>query len=294
MNKLLRANFSRLFKSKVFWICLSCMFVPAAYSVGIRAYNRITASENAYQSPDGLLFMSGVYLPVVIAVLIGIYIGTEYSDGTLRNKLIIGHSRVHIYIANLIVSVTTVLVLNLVYMAVIVCAGIPLVGKFTTPVNVLVKCFLCENLSVLAITAISLFVSMRIQSKSTGSILAIIVSVGLLFGSSLISISLEEPEYIFNDDVQINTYVESENSSENEENVTLTKEKNPDYLTGTRRKMYEFLDVFLPSSHLFKYEQYVEKEAVSDDIGAMSVCSCIIFVAISICGIFVFRQQNVN
>ena len=48
---------------------------------------------------------------LVAAILTSMFIGSEYSDGTIRNKLVVGHSRMRIYLANLIVcSVACVLI----------------------------------------------------------------------------------------------------------------------------------------------------------------------------------------
>ena len=100
MNKLLRADFSRLFKSKEFWICAALMF---AVSVG-NALRAINSAKNFSSDTkfyiDEYVFGLAPYTAIIPAVLISLFLGTEYSDKTIRNKLIIGHTRTNIYLAD--------------------------------------------------------------------------------------------------------------------------------------------------------------------------------------------------
>ena len=65
MRNLLRANFSRLWKSKALWLCAAGAF---AFS----------------------------------AAFLSLFLGVEYQDGTLRNKIIAGHARWKVYAASLL------------------------------------------------------------------------------------------------------------------------------------------------------------------------------------------------
>ena len=42
---------------------------------------------------------------LILAAGISLIVGAEYSDGTIRNKLIIGKTKAQIYFANLIASI---------------------------------------------------------------------------------------------------------------------------------------------------------------------------------------------
>ena len=54
---------------------------------------------------------------LVAAVFISLFVGSEYSDGTIRNKLVVGHSRMRIYLANLIVCSIACVLISLAYAA---------------------------------------------------------------------------------------------------------------------------------------------------------------------------------
>ena len=89
MTKLLRGDFIRLFKSKIFWLCVIFMFGFASMAV----YTKWSDSKlvpDYYNPPDGLLLAGAAYLGIVIAVVLGIFIGTDYSHGTIRNKISVG------------------------------------------------------------------------------------------------------------------------------------------------------------------------------------------------------------
>lgn len=105
MNKLLRADFSRFIKSKIYWIC---GVVILAISVN-NAFNTVNyATHLLYNGKayiDRYIFELAPYTAIISAVFITIFIGTENSDQTIRNKLIIGHSRTNIYISDLITSI---------------------------------------------------------------------------------------------------------------------------------------------------------------------------------------------
>lgn len=80
MSKLLRANFTRLWKSKVFWGCILFMF---GFSLDFIA-SQYKYMEYGYEpNIDAVLFSDCMYIPIVAAVFIGLFIGTDYSDGRL-------------------------------------------------------------------------------------------------------------------------------------------------------------------------------------------------------------------
>ena len=109
MRKLLRANFARLWRSRTFWVEMAFM---ALICVAFLIDNR---NNDSNWTLDGGCFNYAFFVPILTAIVTALYIGSEYSDGTMRNKCVIGHQRKDIYLANLIVCVTA---------SVLLCAGI--------------------------------------------------------------------------------------------------------------------------------------------------------------------------
>ncbi len=83
MINLIRAHFARLLQSPVFWLGTA-----ASAASGVLLW---------FPNAAGL----AVLPPLYCAVVFSLFFGTEYADGTIRNKLIAGHSREAIYLAAL-------------------------------------------------------------------------------------------------------------------------------------------------------------------------------------------------
>lgn len=98
MTKLLRANFTRMFKDKVFWVC-----IIAAFCTGLVTSIVAAASEPSWLIKWGpKIIQRFKEVPFFASVFASLFLGTEYSNGTLRNKLMIGSARADIYFSSLI------------------------------------------------------------------------------------------------------------------------------------------------------------------------------------------------
>ena len=99
MRRLLSADTFRIFRSKWFWFSLSGMLAMAVAFV-IMQY---TAMD--YTVPlSRVIFLPMSFFGMVIAALTSLFVGEDFSDGFIRNKIIAGHSRSCIFTSNLIVS----------------------------------------------------------------------------------------------------------------------------------------------------------------------------------------------
>ena len=68
-----------------------------------QAHLNSLAETIPYTFEDGLFVIETIMI-LVIAVFVSLFFGTEYSDGTLRNKLIGGYTRGQIYVSQFIVN----------------------------------------------------------------------------------------------------------------------------------------------------------------------------------------------
>ena len=71
------------------------------------------------------------YVPLIViiaAAFCSLFIGTEYSDGAIRNKLIVGHDRIYVYLSNLIVCFAAECIMCAAFFVTDLGAGILLLG----------------------------------------------------------------------------------------------------------------------------------------------------------------------
>lgn len=286
MSKLLRSNFARLWKSRIFWLGmlfatgLSALLVIVR-SEDIKRYSEIYANQDAsYRNADGLIFLGGLYLIFAAAVLIGVFVGTEYSDGTLRNKLIIGHSRSSIYISNLITCIATDIMMHLTYIIITL-----LLGKLILDISVLtfkkiLLLTLIGTAAMIAVSSILVMISMLIHSKSAGAVAILIATIVMFMSTVTIADRLSAPEYY-----EGYSYIDEDTG----EKIDVEREKNTHYPTGTKRKVYEFLNDFLPTSQLYKAASL---DSSKPDIAL--IYDGIILLITTTAGIAVFRRKNLK
>jgi len=230
MNKLLRANFARLKKDRVFWICMAFMFAAGIFGVIMKRINDPAATA------DQLLLIFPVFIGIVSAAFCSLYIGTEYSDGTIRNKLIVGHTRNAVYLSNFITCSAAGIVMCLSYIAAVAALGIPLLGLSERSMGAVIVLILVAFMTVIACTALFALLCMLNQNKATAAVVCILMIVALLVMASMLNSWLEEPP--FYDSCVITDSVGS---------TSTEKVANPHFLTGTKREVVQFFLDFLPT-----------------------------------------------
>lgn len=120
MTKILSAYLSRLWKDKFFWLAMLFM---AGFGVflTLNQYNnqQLLQQRGLVETTDLALEQYCFFFQWVIggvaALVSSLFLGLEYQDGTLRNKLIAGHSRTSVYLAGLIINLVSALALCFCY-----------------------------------------------------------------------------------------------------------------------------------------------------------------------------------
>lgn len=174
MVGLLRANFSRMWKTTAFW---GCIIFPVALAVLMQLLEGSGGGffRSMYNASPLSLFFS-----VVFAVR---YIGTDNSDKTVRNKLIIGISRVKIYFANLItVSVGMALVFAADWFAVIIYDLVSGGYLDMKPWLLVLYAVLCL-IAGAAMMAVCTLLATLVTSRSLATALSIALTIGMFFAT---------------------------------------------------------------------------------------------------------------
>ena len=224
MIKLLNAGFTRLRKNKLFWLLTVFSFGLALFMIytqysDMKKFGRVIEVEQ-------LMLNYSTIVGIAIAIFTSLFLGVEYSDGAIRNKISIGHKRTNIYLSNLIIVTITSLFSYILFLGTVSTIGIPLFGNTTIRFSTLIKLLGCIFAAIIAYASIFTFISMLISNKTISSIVNIMLAFGMIIYSLTFLNFLSMPEYV------------PEYIMENGQ--TITKEvKNPYYLTGLKRDVIQ-------------------------------------------------------
>lgn len=281
MNKLLRANFTRLWKNKVFWGCMIFMFLDAFHTVLMQylSYKRYGGEMENYFY-ENIAFGQTVAVSIISAIFIGLFIGTEYSNGTLRNKLVIGHSRGAIYFANLAVCIVAVLLIHGVYVVTTLAVGFILFGNFITQAGTFLGTLAVSFVIDTAYAAMFLPISTLITSKSSGVTTVIMLSFILFFMAMWIYSRLKEPEVY-----EAYTIIDSSG-----EEISEPEMKNPYYLSGVQRKIYEALYDIVPTCQAAR----IQENDMPENPAVMPLWSSAFIVVMTAAGAVLFRRKDLK
>ena len=195
MIKLLKADFCRMFKSKLIYAGIFVMIGFSLLATISRVYEGKILGESGYNTPDGLLFNGIMFLSVIIALINSMFIGTDTSDGTLRNKIIVGHSRYSICFSYWVVTSVCSVALHLAYIVPTLIVSSFALDSFTTSISVNIALMFCSVFTVIAINSFEVRVCILSPNKAGGVVLCVVLTMGLWSLGLGAWSSLSQPQY---------------------------------------------------------------------------------------------------
>ena len=85
MNNLLSAYFQRLLKSRLYW-CLLGLMILSGIIIPILAHREMIAYGTDYTLESRLVWHF-LIIGFIVAIFCSWFLGTDYSDGTIKNKI---------------------------------------------------------------------------------------------------------------------------------------------------------------------------------------------------------------
>ncbi|MCI8969486.1 MAG: ABC transporter permease subunit [Lachnospiraceae bacterium] len=294
MRNLLSADFARLWRSRLFWIMEAGVFAWGIFVYFLLRVN--TANGYPFQNGNNYFFNYMTFVGITVACFSGLFIGTEYSDGTMRNKISVGHSRVTIYLANLVTVACAGVAQSAAYTLAALTAGPLLVGDLVwSRLYSLPETFALAFLSICSSAAVAVLVSMVVLDKSKAVLLNALLSIVLLAaGASALKGLLQPPmterayvaargQYVYASQEEIGDLP----------GVELAP--NPKYLNGTERKVYECIAAVLPTSLALSCALDEGDEDYYDRFSGLQAAGALAAVALlSGSGILVFRKRDLK
>lgn len=176
MIKLLNANFYRLKKSIIFWVLLLIMGLMGFFLY--INYNGINSSCVDCSNQLGIVFFGFSSLNwLILPIFISIFIGSDYSNGAIKNKIISGHKRSNIYLANLLTSIIVSMVYSVIYIISAIIIGLILESDITISINKFIFLLFDSFLLNIVISSLFTFICMSTSSKSISAIISLIVVI---------------------------------------------------------------------------------------------------------------------
>lgn len=292
MSRLLRAGFFRVFRTRVFYICLAVMAAGGVNSVLAVFSDRARGYIVGF---DALFFECVPLVPILLSVFCSLFIGTEYSDGTMRNKIISGHERAAVYFSEFIVCAVSGLMMCGAYFAAYFGLGLPLLGapESAGGTAALVG---CSGALLLALTGIFTLIAVLVKSKSAASVISIILAFVMLLAAGILYSLLQQPEYYHEYELYgysaesfeagAHFYSEGGDYPEGDGSELVP---NANYVSGLRRQIYQFILEFTPGGQALLISL--------SDVGSpplLAGYSLLIAAATVIAGLAAFNRMNLN
>ncbi len=233
MNRLLTANLNRMFRDRIFLFSTLAMLSFTIYAVVVRCINVDTLPPDS--TFEDIYFTFAPSIGFFSAVLCAMFLGTEYSDGTIKNKIVMGHERKNIYLANLTTMFIGLILIMAIYL-VVALIGIPILGFFTYGLAnaltyIAIMVFVC-----LVYSALFTFISMNISNKALSLLVCLLVLFLISISAAYLDNNLKEPE------VSRGIYEMSVDGRLVEQPAV----PNPRYIDGNLRAVYQIALIILP------------------------------------------------
>jgi len=212
MNKLLKANFYHIFKSKLTLIAF--ILVPVMpllatlifYGLALLLLPNGMSHESVRTMFQSKTLISNAYsissnLGLVIPVFSGIFICADISNGTLRNKIIVGNSKLRIYLSHLISSIIFNVILISIYAALTVLFS-TLFFEYGEPIDAnetktLIYFFIYGTILYVYLATLSTLIALVFKSMGPTIIFTILFALGFsLFTTLLAAFNIEKIKLI--------------------------------------------------------------------------------------------------
>ena len=197
MNRLIKTDFKRFFTDKLFLvICILAVvfaiITPLLYALlmGMMAEELDPMTQQmlaGYVNAKGQFFSAfsfGNNLGLIAPLLVGIILYKDFSFGTVRNKIISGHSRASIFLSIVVVCTVTLFGVMLAHALLTLGISLPFFDYQDTPFGWADFWYLLESLGLMLLVYvfISTFVSwLCVVMKNVGMVIVMYIAVVLGF-----------------------------------------------------------------------------------------------------------------
>ena len=270
MIKLLKAGFFRLKKDVIFWLFIFLTIGMAGFTLFRYLYN-----EGVYL--DKILNEFIMYIGLFIAIFVSIFVGKEYGQGIIRNKIIVGHSRISIFLSNLIISIVVSLLCELIYLIIVFLIGIPLFGQMQMSFSQFAIVLLNTALVIISFCSIYNFITMICSEITISISICIILFVAMFVAQAALGFTANSRKYI------------EHAFWDNGNKYIISQEPDPNYPGDEKVKQARTLYLSIPQGQAMKIG--------GNDLtysAQMAISSIILIGVVNIVGVCIFSKKELK
>lgn len=274
MFRLLNASFFRMKKNKVFFT-INIITIGIAIAIIINNIPNKALNINI----DNLLFYYNYVSGLFIAMFTSLFIGADYDYGTIRNKIIVGHTRKRIYLSNFIFSIISGFVFELIYILVVMVLGKLIIGNLEMPFSEVTFKIIETLFVIVAYASIFNLITMLTDNITFATAICMLLFLAMYITGSILSPIVNCPKY-FTETI----YDESGNIE------GINKEINPNYPSDIKMKISKAIYYAIPTGSAIQISNTNEN---TDNWILFSELSIVIIMSNGI-GIYVFNKKDLK
>ena len=292
MIKLLRAGFFRLKKEIMFWLFIFVTIAVAGFRILITSYDIPL---------DKVLYEYIIYIGLFIAMFVSIFVGKEHSEGIIRNKIIVGHNRIAIYLSKLIISIVVSVLCEFIYITFMFLIGSQIYEPLQMPISQLFMIILNAVLIIITYCSIFNLISMICSEITISIVINVVIFIIIFVTVMIIGETANQPKYIIS------------SIYENGVRTIISQEENPDYPGDDIVKFAKTIYLLLPQGQAMELisSEFVEPMEIREishsneevlgelskkiqNLYQMPIYSLIVISVVNIGGLYLFTKKELK
>lgn len=301
MRNLILTGIQRYFRRPLTYICLvASLFSGVMYAIS----SVYTDAETPSFHPDDFSWIISIFVNIVLLVL---NIGTEFSAGAFRNKLIAGYSKQNLYLSET--------VLALLLSSVMFClTALPFAVcrfEYLSKMNNLPLAFGSIFAAYVFIGILPVLFCFVSANRTAAAIFSLLLTFGLYFTSYSLEHKLNAPEYYtiyyYADGSSMHVTYGDFDAEDMNDVTEVKKEPNPDYIGGTKRTVLTFLNDCnsFTAIRSFSVYGYYTNNFMTNELPAYEeenrpqtqralVSTCMAGAVLTTVGAWIFKKKNLR
>lgn len=175
MSKLISVELKNIFSK---FDIKSTLFIFTIFGISMGIINKGNASPTC----EGI-FEWTMVLTLLISALGGLYISRDYTQNTIRNKIIVGHRRFSIYLSKQIAVTSMYLACSGLFIISTIISNFIFIGTENLNKEALLTGILVSVFVIITFSVITTFISMSIKKETGGLIPLLVMFIMMMFSA---------------------------------------------------------------------------------------------------------------